>query len=94
MVLKIKESEKNNFEETIRKMETLINIWSDKKLSLKGEVTILKSFIISHVFYLLSVLFVPDSTLQKIDRGLLGCCSILKNIKPIGDTKILNEHIL
>ena len=50
-------------------METLINIWSQRKLSLKGKVTVLKSSIISQVSYLLSVLFVPDSvTLQKIDK--------------------------
>ena len=43
-----------NFDEKIRKMETLINLWSQRKLSLKGKVTILKSSTISQVSHLLS----------------------------------------
>ena len=43
-----------NFDEKIRKMETLINLRSQRKLSLKGKVTILKSSTISQVSHLLS----------------------------------------
>ena len=79
-----------NFDDKIRKMETLINIWSQRKLSLKGKVTILKSFIISQVSYLLSVLFVPYSILQKIDKLIFNFLWNGKTPKVRRDTIIGN----
>ena len=81
-----------NFDEKIRKMETLINIWPQRKLHLKGKVTILKSSIISQVSYLLFVLFVPDSTLQKIDKLRFNFLWNSKTTKVRRDTIInINE---
>ena len=57
-----------NFDEKIKKIEILLNIWSMRALSLKGKVTILKSLIISQMTFLFSVLFVPEYILQKLDR--------------------------
>ena len=57
-----------NFDEKIKKIEILLNVWSMRALSLKGKVTILKSLIISQMTFLFSVLFVPEYILQKLDR--------------------------
>ena len=73
-----------------QKMKTLINIWSQRKLSLKGKVTILKFSIILQVSYLLSVLFVHDSTLQKIDKLIFNVLWNGKNPKVRRDKIIGN----
>ena len=71
-------------------METLINIWSQRKLSLKGKVTILKFSMILQASYLLSVLFVPDSSLQKIDKLIFNVLWNGKNPKVRRDKIIGN----
>ena len=57
-----------NFDEKIKKIEIVLNVWSMRALSLKGKVTILKSLIISQMTLLFSVLFVPEYILQKLDK--------------------------
>ena len=57
-----------NFDEKIKKIEIVLNVWSMRALSLKGKVTILTSLIISQMTFLFSVLFVPEYTLQKLDK--------------------------
>ena len=57
-----------NFDEKIKKIEIVLNVWSMRALSLKGKVTILKSLIISQMTFLFSVLFVPEYILQKLDK--------------------------
>ena len=57
---------------------------------MKGKVTILKLSIISQVSYLLSVLFVPDSILQKIDKLIFNFLWNGKTPKVRRDTIIGN----
>ena len=54
-----------NITKKLETMETLKNIWSTRKLSLKGKVVVLKTLMLPQVTYLLSVCYCPHYTLQK-----------------------------
>ena len=68
-----------NFEDKIKKIEQLVNIWSTRNLSLKGKVTILKSLIVSQFSFLFSTIYTPVEILHKIDKIIF---SFLWNNKP------------
>ena len=55
----IKESVNLNFTKKLETMEILKNIWSTRKLSLKGKVVVLKTLMLPQVTYLLSVCYCP-----------------------------------
>ena len=67
----IKESVNLNFTKKVETMEILKNIWSTRKLSLKGKVVVLKTLMLLQVTYLLSVCYCPHYILQKIDKLFL-----------------------
>ena len=66
----LNESISLNFENKLSSMETIINIWKCRKMSLKGKILILKSLVLPQINYLLSVCFCPMNILEKIDRLL------------------------
>ena len=68
-----------NFEDKIKKIEQLMNIWSTRNFSLKGKVTILKSLIVSQFSFLFSTIYTPVEILHKIDKIIF---SFLWNNKP------------
>ena len=53
--------------EKIIKLESILNSWSARRLSLLGTITIIKSLVVSQIFYLLSALPAPQGILQKIN---------------------------
>ena len=53
-------SEKLNFEERLLKMKKLLNMWSQRDLSLKGRVTILKTYAVPQLLYVCGNLGVPE----------------------------------
>ena len=59
---------KLNFENKIKKMESLINIWTARNLSLKGKVTIIKSMVLPQISHLLTLCFCPKQILDRIDK--------------------------
>lgn len=69
-----------NFDPIITKMNNIIKIWSRRKLTLMGKVTIIKSLLESQLIYRLSVLPSPQTEyLKKIDKILFD---YLWNNKP------------
>ena len=66
----INESVNLNFEPKISAMKTIINIWSARKLSLKGKVLIIKTLLLQQVNYLLSTMYTPKNVLLEIDKLL------------------------
>ena len=70
-----------NFEEKIKKIEQLVNIWSTRNLSLKGKVTILKSLIVSQFSFLFSTIYTPVEILLKIDKMIFFFYGIRKQPK-------------
>ena len=59
-----------NFNERIKKMQLLVNIWSPRNLSLKGKICIIKTLILPHVQFLFSMIYVPNYVLKQIDEML------------------------
>ena len=64
------QSEELNLVERLKKMQTLINIWKQRNLSLKGKVTIIRSLILPQIQFLFNMLYIPKKTLDTIDKML------------------------
>ena len=64
------ESVRLNFEPKINAMKTVINIWSARKLSLKGKVLIIKTLLLPQINYLLASIYTPNNILVEIDKLL------------------------
>ena len=60
-------------------MNTIINIWRSRSLSIKGKITIIKTLIIPQIHFLFSMIFIPENILKKIDTMLFD---FLWNSKP------------
>ena len=58
-----------NFEEKIKNLKTTLNIWSQRKLSLKGKVAVLRSMALPQVLYVTSVLYTPEWVVQNIEKN-------------------------
>lgn len=61
-----------NFTERIKKMNTMLNIWSQRNLSLKGKITILKTLILPQIYHLFNTIYIPNDLLKKIDKLFLN----------------------
>ena len=57
-----------NLTERIKAIATLINIWKGRRLSLKGKITILKTLILPQVQFLFSMIEIPETILNQIDK--------------------------
>ena len=73
------ERTKRNFDEKLRKVETIIQIWKQRNLSWKGRIVIIKSLILSQFTHLFSMLYTPPYVLEKLKRLILN---FLWNNKP------------
>ena len=60
-------------------MNTIINIWKSRSLSLKGKITIIKTLILPQINLIFSMIHIPDQILKKIDKILFD---YLWNSKP------------
>ena len=59
---------KLNLEDKMEKMQTLLNIWSSRQLSLKGKITVLKSLVMPHIIHIASVLFLNEDSINNIEK--------------------------
>ena len=59
-----------NFEERLKNMETTINIWKGRNLSLKGKTVIIKTLIVPQVQFLFSMIYIDETILAKIEKLL------------------------
>ncbi len=50
-----------NLEYKFAKFKSILNIWSQRDLTIKGKIAIVKSLAITQLFYASSLLFVPES---------------------------------
>ena len=62
------ENIKHNFEPRIKKINTILNIWRQRNLSLKGKITIITSLAASLLIYPCSTLVTPQSIIKEIDK--------------------------
>ena len=56
-----------NFQNKLTSVRNLLNIWSQRNLSIKGKITVIKSIILPQVLYICSNLAVPEWFVSKVD---------------------------
>ncbi len=56
-----------NFDERVDKLKNLLNMWRQRKLSLKGKITIINCLALSQIMYIASVLYVPQGVIDKVN---------------------------
>ena len=61
---------KINFDERIEKLNTLLNIWSQRNLTIKGRITILEAKALPLVTYMSTCLYVLKHIIDTIDKVL------------------------
>ena len=61
-----------NIEDRLKSMETLINIWRSRNLSLKGKTTIIKTLILPQIQFLFSMIYIPENIIERIDKMLFN----------------------
>ena len=58
----------DNWEPKIRKIKTILNIWSNRKLTLHGKVVAVNSLATSGIWYLSNILELPGKYAKEIDK--------------------------
>ena len=58
------------FDEIIEKLNALLNIWSQRNLTIKERITILKAKALSLVTYMSTCLYIPKHIIETIDKAL------------------------
>ena len=84
------ETTNKNLEERYIKFKNVLTIWSQRGLSLKGKIVILKSLAIPQLTYATSVMYVPSAFIDKVDQTMLA---FLWNNKPakIKSSTVISE---
>jgi hypothetical protein len=59
-----------NFDERFTKFKNTLNMWSQRSLSLKGKVTIIKSLALPQLIYVTNVLPIPESNIEKVETEM------------------------
>ena len=59
-----------NTKERLKKMNTTLNIWISRNLSLLGKITIIKSLILPQISFMFALIYIPKSILEQIDKML------------------------
>ena len=57
-----------NFSEKLSKFKHLLNMWKQRKLSLKGKVTLINSLALPQIIYAASVLYVPSEVIIEVNK--------------------------
>ncbi len=68
-----------NLDNRLKNMNTIINMWKPRNLSLKGKITIIRTLILPQIQFLFSMIYIPEIYLSQIDKLLF---SYLWNNKP------------
>ena len=76
-----KENNELNFHLKIRKMQTNLDIWGARNLTLFGNVMIIKSLGLSQLVYSASTLNVPEEITSILKKNYLATCGTTTKIK-------------
>ena len=66
--LNIEEMIEINITAKLKKISSLLNMWSARYLSLKGKITVLKSLVMPHILHIASTLFISDNIVKTLDE--------------------------
>ena len=56
-----------NYHERIKKLKSLLNIWGQRNISLKGKITVLWSVALPLILYTCSILYTPQWVIKEVD---------------------------
>ena len=59
-----------NQTERCNSFKTILNIWSQRDLSIKGKIVVLKSIALAQLHYATFVLYVPEEFIDKVDKDI------------------------
>ena len=59
-----------NYEEKIHKLNTIFNMWKQRQLTLKGNVTIINSLALFQLQYVASVVYVPENVIETVNETI------------------------
>lgn len=62
------ESVKLNFDSTLLKIKQKLNVWKQRDLTIYGKILLIKTYALSQILYLTSVLPVPEAFMIKLDE--------------------------
>ncbi len=57
-----------NTAERIKKLQTVLNIWSQHNLSLKGRITVIKTLALSQILYVTSVMYTSEEVVTQVQN--------------------------
>ena len=57
-----------NYIDKIKKLKSLLNMWSQMQLSLKGKISILRSLDLPQILYEAGVLYIPEWVMHDVDQ--------------------------
>jgi exonuclease III len=77
----------HNFQQRIANLKSLLNIWKQRKLSLKGKVTVLNNLALAPLIYVSSVTNTPDRAIREINN-------IIQNFMWNGSTSKISQKTL
>ena len=61
-----------NFEDKFAKFKSILNIWSQRDLIIKGKIAVVRSLAITQLLYASSLMYVPDSFIDKVDTAIVN----------------------
>ena len=57
-----------NYNEKLKKLENVLNIWRTRKLTLKGKITVLQSLALAQIYFTASILYVPPQVIADVTK--------------------------
>ena len=57
-----------NIEERLTKLKTILNMWKQRDLTLKGKVMIINTLALSQLQYIVSSLHIPENTIEEVNK--------------------------
>jgi hypothetical protein len=61
-----------NWEDGLLKLENILNSWKQRKLSIFGKVTIIKTLALPKLTYRFSLLYVPENIIKRVKKVCFG----------------------
>ena len=67
---------KLNYDECLNKLKTLLNVWSQRNLTIKGKITLLKSKAVPLIMYICNSLYVSPELITSAEQIIMALFGI------------------
>ena len=62
--------QKNNFERVFNNMDTVLNMWTTRNLTVYGKISVLKSLAMANILYICNMLWIPDEFIKRVKQRI------------------------